>query len=75
MTIELAPGCHVADGMNAHVDADECPCAGPYQLTGLSMRENLGIVYANNEFEAVLEGQERTPDAFHAIALNPASLR
>jgi hypothetical protein len=63
--------CHVADGLNAHVDYDECPCAGPYQITGLSGRENFGVVVAESEDDAVLHAQERIPDAFHAVAINP----
>lgn len=67
-------GTKVAEGFNSHVDPDECPCAGPYQLTGLSRRENFGIVIAESEDQAVMDAQERNPDVFWAIALNPASL-
>lgn len=66
---EVGYGCHVAEGLNAHVDYDECPCAGPYQITGLSGRENFGFVVANCEADAVMHAQDRMPDAFHAIAI------
>lgn len=68
-------GAKLAEGFNGHVDADECPCPGPYQLTGLNCRENFGIVVAESEDQAVIEAQERNPDVFYAIALNPDNLR
>ncbi len=30
-TFEVPQGARVADGFNGHVDADECPCPGPYR--------------------------------------------
>lgn len=73
-TLRVPNGAKVAEGLNGHVDSDECPCAGPYQLTGLSRRENFGIVIAENEDQAVLDAQDRNPDVFWAIALDPRSV-
>lgn len=74
-TFEVPQGARVADGFNGHVDADECPCPGPYQLTGLTRREDYGVVVAKSEDQAILDGQERNEDVFWAIALNPNGLK
>lgn len=73
--LKVPVGATVAESFNGHIDTDGCQCAGPYQLTGLSRRENFGVVIAEREDQAVLNVQERKPDVFHAVALNPASLR
>lgn len=70
----LAVGCHVAPGLNAHFDYDECPCAGPFMLTGLSGRENFGIVVADSDDAAVSCGQDRNAEVFFAVALDPQDL-
>jgi hypothetical protein len=67
-------GVHVVDGLNAHCDFDECPARGPYQIHGLSMRDNRGIIWANSEEEAVEIAQQNDADAFHATALNLSEL-
>ena len=72
--ISVPAGAKLANGWNGHVDADECPCAGPYQLTGLTRRENFGLVVAENEDQAVQDAQERNPEVFFAIALDPSSV-
>jgi hypothetical protein len=74
MLLEVPAVAKVAEGFNGHVDSDECPCAGPYQLTGQTRRENFGVIVAESEDQAALDAQERNPDVFYAVALNPASL-
>lgn len=61
-------------GLNTHVDFDECPCAGPYQLTGLR-GENFGIVWGESESEVVAKAQERNANVYRAIALDSADLK
>ncbi|OJW46220.1 MAG: hypothetical protein BGO63_03885 [Candidatus Accumulibacter sp. 66-26] len=69
--MEVGNGCRVFQDTNSHCDHDEAPCAGPFELSGLSGRENFGVVIANNEDDAVLLGQEVNPEVFKAYAINP----
>jgi hypothetical protein len=71
----MSLGVHVAPGLNAHFDFDECPARGPFQIHGLSMRDNRGIVWADSAEHAVEIAQERDSDAYHATALNPEDIR
>lgn len=56
---------------NQHFDHDDCPCRGPYQITGISMHDDHGIVFADCESDAVDAAQERDEGAYHAFAVMP----